>query len=367
MIFINPLFMIGFSFFGAFFLFSLQWSNLYNPLHAETILFLFSFLFIFSFYGYFIHKKIRFLNFLQLKEGDVKNTSIIVFCVSIVLIFDWILGGVKFLNVFLISFSGFYSVHLFYLFLSCRLRKYLYLSLFLLLLNSIFNSYRILIVFTIFNFILLLCCFFNPLQNLKRVLITFFCFIIFCFSFGALGNHLKGEDYNSGDLIKKIGEANENFENSIFSYDELFWFYLYASSPLANFDLNVKNNNSHLDGFSTEEWLIREFTFDSISKIVFSDREKIEGYQVNSALNVSTVFLRSYMHLGWFGVFFHALFILIFPFFYYFLIRRSKYFFAGMSLLSALYALMIFDNMWAFTPLSFQIVYPVFMQMRLHK
>ena len=77
-------------------------------------------------------------------------------------------------------------------------------------------------------------------------------------------------------------------------------------------------------------------------------------------LTVSSVYTNSYIYLGWLGLFIMLSFVLFFPLFYKGLIRKSNPFYiSSISILCSLYVFLVFDNMFTFTGVGFQLVYTI--------
>jgi hypothetical protein len=79
-----------------------------------------------------------------------------------------------------------------------------------------------------------------------------------------------------------------------------------------------------------------------------------------NALTVSSVYAGSYVYLSWIGMVIMGIFIIIFPLFYIsFLSKKSKYYVTAIAILNSLYLFLIFDNMFSFSGLSLQLLYPL--------
>ena len=95
------------------------------------------------------------------------------------------------------------------------------------------------------------------------------------------------------------------------------------------------------------------------------NEEQITGMQINEAMNVSTVYLRSYRYASWFGLSIMALYIAVFPIVYLSLIKNTKFFVPGLVSLITIYMFLVFDNLFAFSAISFQLVYPLLSRIRI--
>jgi hypothetical protein len=86
-----------------------------------------------------------------------------------------------------------------------------------------------------------------------------------------------------------------------------------------------------------------------------------DAIKITPELNVSTAFAASYTTLGWVGISLYMLVIFVFAYFYILILKKynSEYFIAGVAIMNSIFLFNIFSNMFSFTGLSFQLVYPV--------
>lgn len=153
-----------------------------------------------------------------------------------------------------------------------------------------------------------------------------------------------------------------------------FWTYLYATSPLANFQLSVSTLSP---GRGTlNEFVASEFLPDTLSKRILpmldegistggrnlASRDELYTWgqpQIAHGINIATLFGRSYGYFGWIGpvIMFAALsaFIII----YILLIRSSPYRVPALALLNVLIVFCLFNNMLAAAVMIPQLVWPL--------
>jgi hypothetical protein len=82
--------------------------------------------------------------------------------------------------------------------------------------------------------------------------------------------------------------------------------------------------------------------------------------QFIKSINVATVYANPYLSAGWPGMILMAIMILLFPVLYLGLLRKKQVFYVtATSILGSLYLFLVFDNMFTFTGLSFQLIYPL--------
>lgn len=176
--------------------------------------------------------------------------------------------------------------------------------------------------------------------------------------FVLLLNGLLGDVRSPGQ--ETIGVPSAAFRNSGIPRT-FFWSYLYATVPIANFQLSV-------DKLVKEQGTVAEFVAsdllpDTISKRLLptlNERITTEGKlvsrdqlysweqpQVAPGLNISSIFGRSYGFFGWFGPVILFLVLTIFIITYLVLIARSPYRVPALALLNTLVVFCLFNNMLA--------------------
>jgi len=153
-----------------------------------------------------------------------------------------------------------------------------------------------------------------------------------------------------------------------------FWTYLYATSPLANFQLAVSTTPP---GQGTVlEFIASELLPDTLSKKILpmlndriqtgsgnlATRDDLYSWnlpQVAAGINIATLFGRSYGYFGWIGpvIMFAMLSALII--FYAILIRNSPYRVPALALLNVLVVFCLFNNMLASAAMLPQLVWPL--------
>ena len=358
---INPNYIYSFIFLAVFGIYQLEWSDLYPALRLPLLLFLIFTISANFMMGSFLKRTILKIKRVPEKSSSEQGIVLATLILSVIWTIDKSLGNIPTVHIILITFTSFYNCFVFSKFLNEKKAIQLIVFIVLFLTIAFFSTYRILIFFNLVTCFLTYIYLKNPFKSTKGKLVILVLTIGLFYIFGVLGNTIK-EGHDTGKVILVIGEATEEFKNSIIP-DEFFWIYLYSSSPLANLQLNIKFQHSiepTLHGYWL--WMVSEFLPDFISKTIFAsiNEKQLDGIQVNPALNVSTVYMRSFRYASWFGLTFMAFFVMIFPIIYLYIIRNSKYFITGLVSLSTIYLFLIFDNIFAFSALSFQLVYPLF-------
>jgi hypothetical protein len=255
---------------------------------------------------------------------------------------DYLTFGIPTLNVAFIGSSLFYAVYWFDLYLLRYGRLYLALSL-------MAASTSILIVHRggfIIDFVAFVFVYLQRRGLERRLLISFSVMVAaILWGFGLLGD-LRTHNLSGETLILEIGKASDKFLESNIP-TELFWPYLYISSPLSNLQHNIT------DRVATDRpvlYMELELLPDFVSKRLVPE-EMMPATQpllVQEQLNVSTMYARPFLLMGWLGVFLSFMYFVIIVLVCLTILRGSKYFVAASGILSALGFLNIFANMYLF-------------------
>ena len=376
---VNPYYIYILTFLFSMLVYQLGWSTLFPSLKFPLILFLILSIFASFILGFYFQIK-RIIEFRPI--GYNKRIPTVFYFISILWILSFIYNrgvplllvlrgaeynytefGIPTLHVFVVTFTSFFSCYLFHVYISTKKRKVLiYFLLTMIFPVLLFNRGMLMIN--------IVSCIFIYLQYIKRLsfrktLPLAFFLILVLYGFGVLGNIRQarpGDDKYSSKPILSIAEADQDFiESKIPS--EFIWSYLYISSPIGNLQHNIDVKNT-LD-FSPKTLILflnNEFLFDFISKRINSIFGVTREHCLRFAdfLTVGSTYSNSYIYLGWIGILIMGIFILFFPLVYLSLLKKKNVLYVtGTSILGSLYLFLIFDNMFAFTGLSFQLVYPL--------
>ena len=377
----NPYFCYAFSFAIAMMTYPLGWSDLYPALTLLLTCFLGVTIIIHLWLGFHFQKS----KLIQHKPLLIEATGAPVFItaflyllwsceflyeggIPLVMIlldqeFNYILFGIPTLHVFIVTFSSFYTVYLFHLYLSGR-QKVIFFLFVINLLAAILIYSRAMFFFN------LSACFFLFLFSVKRIpgivlVITPVLVLLLLFFFGVLGtlrvSRQSSREY-SNKLFLSTGGATESFKESVIP-KEFFWPYIYITSPLANLQHNIKTHSGHEVTLSNITQMVNnEILMDFLSKRINSltGSERKTENNILGPFNVSTVYSRAYSYAGWTGMSILAMVILLVPWLYAKLFpARSPFFPTGFAILCTTFLFLAYDNTIRFTGLSFQLVYPV--------
>jgi hypothetical protein len=384
----NPYFIYVLSFSLALLLYQLNWSAIYPVLTLPLICFL-SITFIVAIYlginvknkDVFTYKTIHYnsnviritiLNYLlwsvnMAYSGGIPLLSIIRGDFSNIREF-----GMPILHVSIVGFTIFFCLYLFHQYLSSSRKQLLYLYVANLLVPMLaFNRSLLMniIIGTLFLYIHSKQNQIFKLRFVKQLVARILpIMLVVLFIFGFIGNVRTANQLttnyqgDSDDLILMIGNAKPEFYNTGLP-KELFWAYIYLSSPLANLQENISfGRDKNIVNQNYTDFLVSEIVPDFISKRIngMQGREENPSLLIHPALNVGTVYLGSYYYLSWIGLILMGTFIMAFPIVYISLLRTDEcLFICGVAMLNTMYFFVIFDNIFALSGMSFQLVYPL--------
>jgi hypothetical protein len=377
---ISPFICYAVSFVVVMLSYFLGWSDLYPELHKDLAFFLVTTIALHIASSWWFRKRITVTyRTLDTPKLPVITTTIFIFIlwtaefiyeggipllkILLHLPYNYRLFGIKSLHVFVVTFSSFFTIYLFHLYLSKRTK--LLLILYLLNLSPALLIYSRAMLF--FNLTGSAIVYLMTMKKLPwpRVALMAASLLIMLFLFGVLGSlrvsREAHEPYNNENFMD-TGKATESFRKS-FLPKEYFWTYIYVSSSLANLQHNISERPKPTVNVNTVAWTaVFECLPDFITKRLHALRgtgPAIE-YRIGYSFNVSTIYSRAYSHSGWPGMIMVAVFILGFPWLFMMVVKpRSDFFITGWAILCTMYFFMSYDNTFRFTGLSFQLAYPV--------
>ena len=393
--------------FLVFFLYLLSWSEVLVPLTPTTTMILLLFLSVMLLIG--ISKKKKLDKFVSEKRKIPYfkiDTMIFVFTILLwVLQFAFfheiplisvILGkgvdyqefGIPSLKVFIYSFSLFISTFYFHLYLDYKNKKHLIFSL-LILFQPLLALSRGPFIVGLVQVFFVYCIYkdlFNTLIsyfikiNIRKVFKVFtlaFSLSFIIFGFGYLGN-LRNLSTDSARNNTSSFDADISSTQILMRPttkftqtgipNEFLWTYVYITSPLSNFEFVLQRYQPKYD-FSA--FLLNEVLFDFISKRINHTfgADNRDSFLFVDYLTVSTVFAGSYQSMGYVGILMMCILLLTLPGIYlrFMLSINSTFYLTSLSIISALYLFMFFENLIVFSGLSLQLIYPFLFKLVLKK
>lgn len=307
-------------------IYSFGWSEINKPLSSDTVILILVVSAVSFFLSFFV-KNINF-SISQTKPRFTIQITSIVFLLYILnfiyagyVPFISILGGtaeyvefpgIPFVYALLFTFAFFYFFVVSYYFLITKKVKYLICSLIILLCFLLTYS-RSSLAFALCGFLFMVILMnLNKIKNsrlskkiLWLVLIALFLLLV-GFLFGCLGNTRHGSTWDDCSYIENLGKFTYY---PSFLPKQYMWLYLYLTTPLANFNLNVINSNFSYDFMG----LLCSFVPEFLSKRLFPDLVSATIGQtelVVTYFNAQSLFSDFYFNFGMAGCYIAILIIL---------------------------------------------------------
>jgi oligosaccharide repeat unit polymerase len=353
---INPFVAYAAGFLVAFAVYSLGYSDLYPPLEPSLEWFLLSTCVVCIFLGYATRQRTHHRVFDP--EPRLTHAAIFVALAGAFMVEVAANGGIPLLQitqgadvsyrdfgvpVLHVAFSGFcyfFAVYWFDLYLTGRGRTFLMFSM------SAFATS--ILIFSRGAFIVTLIAImavYIQRRGFRRRLLVIFAVLsaALLWGFGYLGD-IRTHGASGESIILSVGDASDKFRNSNIP-TELFWPYLYTSSPLANLQLNITDRVAN---DSPGLYFVLEFLPDFVSKRLVSDAEMDASSPllVTEQLTVCTMYGRAFVLMGWLGVWLSFGYLIAVSLVCLEVLKKSKYLVATTGILSSLAFLSIFDNLY---------------------
>jgi len=265
--------------------------------------------------------------------------------------YDYMQFGIKTIHPIYFTFLSFYTVYLFYLYLSTKNKSILY-QLFLLALYPILIMNR---GAFLINGTAMLLVYLISIRTIKinNIILLPLILSIFMFLFGMAGDLRSG----GTNVLVSYFEPSDTFIKSHIPY-EFLWPYIYITSPLGNLQETI--NNGIASNVYYDLLILQSFVPDFISKHIEFQGNSLS--RIAPFLSVGGVYSLAYVNMGWFGILTMFLFVTVFVLlFLVFLPRNTPYTIPGIAIVSTLVIYNIFDNMIVFSGLSVQLLYPLIM------
>lgn len=369
----NPFYCYALGFVTVLVVYQWQWSDLYPKIDIYVLGFLVSTILgaLFlgnSFKGRFTYNEIplnknNFLYVLLIAFGYtlefIYNKGIPLFMIFRGDEYSHYEFGIPTFHVFLQTVSPFYAVYLYNQYLSHKKKK-------LIIYLAILFTISVLLVNRGSTLMTLASCLIIYSQKKQYIsysmFLKLFLSLIFVFyMFGFIGFARSFKDHE--DYFFDMAEATESFKTNIVP-GEFFWFYLYASSPVANFQ-NAVNKDKNI-GYNVFNFIGNELVPDFITKRIIDPKSDVdliynsEKYLIANFLTVGSTYYNPYVRMGWVGVIIIYLYLMaLFTFLSFWVNTKEPYYSATIAILCTMALFSTFDNMIRFTGLSFQLVYPL--------
>lgn len=368
---VNPFFYYSISFSLVLLLYTLKWSELYPSMTIGLSSFIVFTIFLSLFFLIIFNKLISKNRKIQIEAVPKKQVIyLLIFLIlsltveflyhgliPLVLIaqgitYDYTEFGIPVFHVFLLSYVTLLGLIYFYRYLIFRNKYYLLIFFFSIVFSLLIVNRGTLI------FILLSAIIAYSAINLSIIKITkvSVAVLVAVLIFGVLGNlRMISSGYKDQDVILNIGQASEGFLKTDLP-SEVFWTYLYITSPYANLENEVQKRSFN-NYYNLDIYLNYEILPDFISKR--TDFENSKSNLLTEELNVRTMYggaINKMGYIGAYGIYFWYVFaIFVTP-----ILVRKEFFFPTIILLSTLSSFLMFDNVLKFSGFVFQFFILIF-------
>ncbi len=356
------------------FLYNLGWSDLNIPMPTSLWVFFIVTIAISLFLGYKSRRKLVYQKSQKCPRFSWLITIIFVFGFAMdfyysgqIPLFAILTGssnyteftGIPTFHTILTTSAMFYSIYIFYIYLSFpKYKKYL-IQYLLVLFSFLLMFNRGGLIIEIFMAVALIVSSYKTTirKKIKLKHIIYLGLFVFMtlYLFGALGNLRTGYSWNDQKFIKETGEYNEKYPNWLPS--QFMWAYSYVTSPISNLSLNVAKETAEINTAKFAISLIPDF----ISNRLFSNELINNNAELTSkSLLASGGFAQGYMSGGILGMYFMYFYMLIlFKLARIFTQKYIYYWVPALTFSCMMVAFFFFTNTIAYSAIGFSIIYPV--------
>lgn len=352
------------------FIYSLGWSDLYEPLAPDLKLFFTSTILLSAVLGYKFRKCFRFYKIDKCPTKLYVGTLLILifsfyefyYCDQIPL-FAIISGraeytsftGIKTLHVINTTFAGFYAQYLFYLFVCYPKHKIIllqYLAILFTVNVLVFNRGGLIISLAMSALI-----FVSSLRKGRKTFVLsigILLSLVGLYYFGGFGNIRHGNAWNDTTMIERLGKFNDGFPSWL--PKQYMWAYIYIVSGLGNLNHNIILDTSDFESLPFLSALLPDFLHKRLPEIYQYKQPKL----VEKSLTVVTGFGNAYMNSGILGM--YAVVFILYGFLFYLLnyLKPAKRFFIPyIAIMSSMVLFLFFTSTLSFSGISFPLVYPI--------
>ena len=363
-------------------LYLLNWSNLCLPLDSKLVIFLIFIIISSLIIGIFFKKDLKYYKIKE--EPRDKNTIIIILVFLYLLTFLYnkniplmlvvrgiaynsgINNGIPHLNLLLSSASICYCIYLSYIF-SCFKRKKTFVKIMIIIAYfALMMQRQNLFICLIFLFYMIILSVRKNKKSgnkfFKNILKIFLVIFFVSYVFGIIGNARYGSkwDWNDSSMILKLGKINNKFPKIL--PEETVWTYIYAVTPLANLNYNIK----YYEVTSDFSLYLKEFFPEYISNKLFTNyREDVN--LITKSLNASTGYVRAYRYGGFSGMYLMYFVQMFLSVVLLTISKKTKTInFIPVSLILSYFLLFsFFENMFYYSISSYCIIIAFFMSMKI--
>ncbi|TGA99815.1 oligosaccharide repeat unit polymerase [Sporolactobacillus shoreae] len=397
----NPFYLYSSSILIVLGVYQLNWSNLFPKMSSGLLVFLVMTVILSAYLGFLSQKQLTKLvdntgnnipRNISSSKSNFSITSRLLWIITLLIwigyiieffyvgkipVIEYIIGrqydyrtfGIPTFHVLIVTADAFFAVFLSFLFFKLK-KIYLLIQYIICLIPSFLIYSRFLMLEIV------LCSFFVFLVISKKIkwkswVLVALCVFILLYGFGLIGNVRSENQTNQtknpfdSSLIMEIGGATNSFKNLPIS-KSFFWSYIYIASPLANLQETVnKTKKVDYQAKGLIGFVNNNFVFDFISKRVngiLGIQDKNIS-QISPLLTAGTVYSKSFVYLKWVGLVLMFLFIIVVNMIILFILRKSVFLIPALAILDTIMIFNLFQNMLIYSGLSFQLIYPLIIQL----
>ena len=365
-----PSFVYAIAFIPLLLIYQIGWSDMYPELHGFLLWFLIGSSLFAIFLGVYQARTLRIpITPINLSEKFIKRSFYIII-IGYILDFAFEMTiplfrtfydsnfsyddftGIPTIHVILSTFSIFFSILMFDVYMCNKKRKSLVLFLSSLIpYLLVLNRGAFMIVFCAIIFIYLIRTKNVKIRNLFK---SIFIIGVVLYFFGLIGNIRQTQTKSDGEFVLRIAGATDKFLNSGVPA-EFYWSYIYVTSPVGNLQNIIDKKQDEFDekklGLFISSELLPDFLSKRVSALLGYDkilaRNYGSRYLVTINLNAPTTYYNAYLNLGSSGMYIMFFAIMFSALFYpKVLNKKQPFYITGIASLNSIILLSMFNNMW---------------------
>ena len=233
-------------------------------------------------------------------------------------------------------------------------RRFLYITLFLILWNLCVITRQVIVVMMVELFFVYLYLEINKIKFLRNL---FFYGLLFVVLFGIVGDLRSGSEH-----FKYLAQPSNDWPD--WAPSGFLWVYIYISTPLNNllYNFTFETVNINLSFPNTVSIL-----FPSFIRNIFFDFStyEVSGNLVTQAFNVSTAYASPYTDAGYLGVGLFSIYSGLFTGVFWWVKSLKRIFYR--AIIVQMIVLSIFFNHYFYLPVAFQLVWIFIILLRITK
>lgn len=262
--------------------------------------------------------------------------------------------GIKSLFVVVFTFTSFYSIYLFYMYICLKKNWRLLVEYMLLVIMMFLTGSRGAILMNLFAVSIMIFSYYN--HGFVKKIFFLISIVMVLYLFGIIGNLRSGFIWNDSSFITKLGNYSETYPEYL--PNEFMWTYSYLTSPLNNLNYNFAHNTNNINIFKYLMIYLPDFM---VKRTIGDVNANTNIDLVVPYFNVSTGYAQANVYGGIIGMF--IMYIMQFVILSYVLkiikIRAPFLYIPSVAIANVIVAFFFFVNTLAYSEISLQIIYPL--------